>query len=238
MTVPRRFKAPSAKRLAVAVLSSGADLARATRLRRLPDLFELRLDALGAACAADDHRLARLPAPCIVTARHPAEGGLGDLRVAQRRDLLLRFLPLAACVDVELRSAANMRLVLEAAKAQRVLRIISVHAFGRGANIAQMRAWARSAKRAGADVFKLALRTDTPAELAALLEFFDAEKQRMPISAMGIGALGRRSRVELARRGSALNYAHLGTSTVDGQLSLRELRRLFGTEVPPSQRCA
>jgi 3-dehydroquinate dehydratase len=43
---------------------------------------------------------------------------------------------------------------------------------------------------------------------------------------MGIGKLGRRSRLELARRGCLLNYAHLGSPAAPGQLSLRDLRRL------------
>lgn len=236
MTVLRRFKAPSAMPLSVAVIASEDDLARALRLRCPPDLFELRLDALGAACRADDERFRRLAAPCVVTARHPAEGGFGNPGVADRRNLLLRFLPLAVRVDVELRSVANMRVVLEAAKARRIERIISVHAFEAGATVGQMRSWARAAKRAGADVFKLAVRVDKPAEMAALIEFFESEKPRIPISAMGIGKLGRRSRIELARRGSALLYAHLGIASVEGQLSLAELRRLLAEVAPSSAR--
>jgi 3-dehydroquinate dehydratase-1 len=41
---------------------------------------------------------------------------------------------------------------------------------------------------------------------------------------MGMGKLGRRSRLLLAAAGSVLNYAHLGHPTVQGQWSLAQLR--------------
>ena len=47
----------------------------------------------------------------------------------------------------------------------------------------------------------------------------------LPISAMGIGKLGRLSRVRLMQAGSVLNYAHLGEPSLEGQLSLAEARR-------------
>jgi 3-dehydroquinate dehydratase len=48
---------------------------------------------------------------------------------------------------------------------------------------------------------------------------------------MGIGKLGRLSRRLLARNGSVLNYAHLGTRAVEGQLSLAEMRRVITSGV-------
>jgi 3-dehydroquinate dehydratase len=86
---------------------------------------------------------------------------------------------------------------------------------------------ANAAAAAGADLFKIATRTDTPDELERLLSFFDSNIERLAISAMGMGKLGRVSRRLLAARGSALNYAHLGCSGAEGQFSLAEMRRLL-----------
>ncbi len=61
----------------VGVIAVPAALARATRLRQPPDLFELRLDALRGSLGEIERVLPRLRAPLIVTARHPAEGGRG-----------------------------------------------------------------------------------------------------------------------------------------------------------------
>ena len=194
MTLPGSVKGSGTLPLLVAVISSRPELLRATRLRQLPDLFELRLDAL----AAD-----------------------------RRRDLLRRFLPHATFVDVELRSAEQLRAILEATKRQDVRRIISVHELHVTPPADRLQMLADAAAATGADLFKIATRTDTPDEIDRLLSFFDSNKGGLAISAMGIGKLGRVSRRLLAARGSALNYAHLGTSAAEGQFSLAEMRRVL-----------
>jgi hypothetical protein len=42
---------------------------------------------------------------------------------------------------------------------------------------------------------------------------------------MGIGRLGRTARRELYKRGSILNYVHLGRTRIAGQPSLSDIRR-------------
>jgi 3-dehydroquinate dehydratase-1 len=203
-------------------------LKRAARLRRLPDFFELRLDCIGEELAANPGAVAQLRAPLIMTARHPAEGGRERLSAAQRRELLLRFLPLATYLDVEVRCVTALAPVLAAAKANSVQLILSVHHLEQCPTSAAMRRAFDEARQHGADIFKLAVRTDTPDQLSRLLAFFDAAADGpLPVSAMGIGTLGRAARVALARRGSALNYVHLGSAAVAGQLSLASMRRLL-----------
>ncbi len=63
----------------VGVIASPVALVRATRLRRPPDLFELRLDALRDSLGEVERMIPQLRAPLILTARHPAEGGVGGL---------------------------------------------------------------------------------------------------------------------------------------------------------------
>jgi 3-dehydroquinate dehydratase-1 len=194
-------------------------------MRRLPDLFELRLDALHRKLPAIEQILARLSALLIITARHPAEGGLNNLSASRRYSLLKRFLPHAACVDIELRSAAQMRPILAAAGERKIKRIISVHDFRRAPASDRLDQWARGAKLLGADIFKIVTRTETAEELAELVRFVHHARKRMDVSAMGVGKFGRASRMYFARHGSALNYAHLGNSQLTGQVSLRQMRR-------------
>ena len=86
---------------------------------------------------------------------------------------------------------------------------------------------ARAAKACGANIFKIATRTDTPIELMRLLDFVTTKSVNLSVSAMGIGRLGAISRVLLARAGSALVYASVGAaSDIEGQLSLEQLRAL------------
>ena len=209
----------------VGVILATADLRRAVRMQNPPDLFELRLDALVDRLDETKTALAKLRRPLIMTARHPREGGANRLSMGERRALLLQFLPDAAWIDIELRSARALAAVWEEAGARHIRRIISYHDFRGTPSRARLDQIRGEAQSLGADVLKIATRTDTPAHFARLLEFFAAAAPRFPVAAMGLGRFGKRSRRELMRGGSVLNYAHLGQRSVPGQPSLRELRR-------------
>lgn len=207
------------------VISSRADLGRALRMRNPPDLFELRLDAFAAEIDASRGRIGKLGAEIIITARHPREGGANQLSGQKRRELLLSFLPQAAWVDIELRSASVMAAVFEAARGKGVRTILSFHDLRGTPSATRLDEFARRAQSLGADLFKVATRTDTPTQLERLVSFFERSRPAQNVVAMGIGKLGRKSRLELARRGCPLNYAHLGVPRIEGQLSIPELRR-------------
>ena len=211
----------------VGVIASGADLDCALQMRTPPDLFELRLDRLADIIEQLENKLPRLRAPLIITARHPQEGGAKNLTLGQRRDLLTRFLPHAQYVDVELRSAFALRPLLGLAQEKRVRRIISFHDFKSTPPLRVLAAKAHAARAHGANIFKTATRTDTPKQLARLLQLVATEDVGLPVSAMGIGNLGAISRVLLARAGSVLVYASFTARTdLEGQLSLEQLRAL------------
>jgi 3-dehydroquinate dehydratase-1 len=142
----------------------------------------------------------------------------------RRRHLLLRFLHRARYIDVELRSAKELNVVLERARKKKVRLILSFHDFRTTPASGTLHVRARSAKSFGADIFKIATRTDSPAQLARLLEFITKHGSRLGISAMGIGKLGAVSRVALARFGSSLIYASIGEARIEGQPSLAQLR--------------
>ena len=204
---------------------TGLDLA--IRMRKPPDLFELRLDHFVRIIDELENKLPRLRAPLIITARRPQEGGANRLSIRQRRDLLSRFLHRARYVDVELRSAFALRSVLERSRSKNIRRIISFHNLESTPDSRSLRARAQSAKSHGADIFKVATRTDTPAQLARLLDFITTKDVDLPISATGIGKLGAISRVLLAYCGSTLVYASLGPAgrgDIEGQMSLEQLR--------------
>ena len=210
----------------VGVIASRADLDRALRIRRPPDLFELRLDCLAGVADQLQDMLAKLRAPLIITARHPQEGGARKLSLRQRRDLLTRFLNHADYLDVELRSASELRRLLAIAEAKKIRRIISFHNLKSTPRARLLAMKARQARAQRADVFKVATRTDTPMELGRLLDFMTNSRLDIPLAVMGIGKLGAISRVLLARAGSVLIYASLCTTVTEGQPSVEQLRAL------------
>ncbi len=207
---------------------SPAEFNFAVRMGEPPDFFELRLDRLVPLIDQLENKISKLRAPLIITARHPMEGGANRLSSRQRYHLLARFLSRARYIDVELRSAPDFRSLLRLARKQNVRRIISVHHLKSTPSTKRLRAQARAAETYGADIFKVATRTDTPAQLARLINFAAAKDLDVAVSAMGIGKLGAASRVLLACSGSALVYVSLHPSDIEGQISLEQFRALLG----------
>jgi 3-dehydroquinate dehydratase-1 len=224
--VARSLATPRLRHRVVGVITSQAELDFAIRIRKPPDFFELRLDRLVRVVDRLENRISKLHAPLIITARHPMEGGANRLSPQQRHNLLVRFLSRARDSDVELRSAPVFRSLLRLTRKRNVRRIISVHYLKNTPTPNQLRDKARAAKTYGADIFKLATRTDTPAQLTRLIDFVVARDPDVAVSAMGIGKLGAASRVLLACCGSALVYVSLGRRDIEGQISLEQLRAL------------
>lgn len=214
----------------VGVIASRDDLQHALRMRRQPDLFELRLDRLAGMADQVEGALPKLRKPLIITARDPHEGGANKLQLWQRRDLLARFLSHADYIDVELRSARALQALLAIAKTKKIRRIISFHNFKSTPSARILATKAREVKSQGADIFKVATRTDTPMELGRLVEFITSNRLDLAIAVMGFGKLGAISRVLLARAGSILIYASVSAaSDVQGQMSVKQLRAMgFG----------
>jgi 3-dehydroquinate dehydratase-1 len=213
--------------LVVATVHSQAGLRLAEPLgRRDVDVLEIRVDALVEKLPGVRKLAANAKLPILLTVRNPAEGGIGNLSAATRKKLLAEFLPAAAFVDVELRSAVAMREVIAEAKARGVRVVISDHHFRRTPTLAQMRERRRRAFAAGADVFKLACLADDAVAVARLIEFV-ADRNVGPVAAMGMGKFGQVSRLALACAGSTLNYGYLDRPNAPGQWEARELKALL-----------
>jgi 3-dehydroquinate dehydratase-1 len=225
MAMPRSPKTRPHRPRVVGVIMMPADLHFARRMSAPPDLFEVRLDHLIKHLAEVEDTIKKLRAPIIITARHPLEGGANKLGAPQRAALLLRFLDHASYVDIELRALRELRSVHRQARAKKIGLIVSFHDLKQTPGLVRLRAKARAAVAAGADIFKVATRTDNHTQLRFLLDFFDEQDVDLAVSAMGTGKLGAKSRLELMRRGSVLTYAHLGRASFPGQPSLREIQR-------------
>src|SRR5438067_7810449 len=188
MTTRRRGK--GGRPQLVAVIASPADLETAIAMKEPPDLFELRLDSLSRIARRVEKKIPCLRAPMIITARDPGEGGMRNLSLPKRCDLLRRFLPLADYIDVELRAARELESLLAEAQKRKIRRILSYHDFKSTPSSRSLHAKAKLAKTMGADIFKVATRTDTPAALTRLVDFVTSNDVDVALSAMGIGKLG------------------------------------------------
>ena len=200
----------------VGIVDSPEALKAAGRLRRGEvDFLEWRADFLGTG-------IVKSKIPWIVTARHPAEGGQNAMSAPARREALLELLPAAALVDIEIRSLGGMDAVLGEARKAGIGVIASFHDFQKTPPASRLEDLVKKASDAGADVLKIATHTNTPGDVARLLDLL--EKTPLPLAVMGMGPLGMASRVMLAAAGSVLNYGWLHRPNVTGQWSARELQ--------------
>jgi 3-dehydroquinate dehydratase-1 len=217
--------------LVVATAHTAQGLPEATALRPgQVGLVEIRLDALAAKARELDKALSRIRVPILLTARHPSEGGAASLTIARRCALLERYLPQAAAVDVELRSVSALAGVLDEAAWRKVLRVVSFHDFRRTPSLPRLREIVRKSAAAGADIVKIATHLRGAQDLAVLLLLQGGAK--VPLATMGMGPLGKVSRLVLAAAGSRLNYGYLDKPQVKGQWPALELVRRIGEVAP------
>ncbi len=218
MTRQRKSPHPLHRANIVGIAETPSALRLARKMKPgILDALELRLDAFD---AAPD--LGEIPVPLIATVRCPAEGGRNNLNVRERASRYLAVLERAAAIDIELASRLEMKSVIEAARRAGKKIILSFHDFS--GTPKSLRTLQRRACAAGADVFKIAVTPRSPGELGALLSILDAPP--LPTSVMGMGPLGKASRVAAMACGSVLNYGWIERPNVAGQWSAAELRAL------------
>jgi 3-dehydroquinate dehydratase-1 len=107
-----------------------------------------------------------------------------------------------------------MRSVLASAKRHRVRLILSFHDFKKTPSLAVLRRKIRQALRWGAAVVKIATVLGSPRDLTALLTLQDGSGT---LATMGMGPLGKVSRLVLPMAGARLVYGYLDRPQVEGQ---------------------
>jgi 3-dehydroquinate dehydratase I len=209
----------------VGTVHSPESLRSALRLRKGEvDFLEFRVDHFAGDPGSLLRAAPRLSAPIIVTIRHPAEGGAFNLAAKRRRELFSEFLPVANCIDIELRSVVGFGDVLAKARAAGVGVIVSDHHFYRTPSARILAARLHRAIQARADVFKVAAFAANPPDVATLLTLL-AKPAPIPLSVMGMGRFGKASRLLFAQAGSVLNYGYLDKPNASGQWEATLLKK-------------
>ncbi len=195
------------------------------------DLLEYRLDMLLAYEDALAATMATAPRAALLTVRRPDEGGQGGLDDATRLSLYRRHLAKAALVDVETASLASEAWAGfgEEARAAGAQLVASFHDFERFPGRDFVADKIAEAYALGADIAKVAVVLASMEDLFALVELVEFHRGRgRHVSAMGMGPLGKLSRLVLAKAGSCLNYGYLRTPNAPGQWEAGELTDLLG----------
>lgn len=212
----------------VGAISSARTLSQADVVVQLRlDVAELRLDLTGPAPAWADcaDALRRAGRPVLLTLRSAAEGGRWTDSEAARREAYAGALDHVAAVDVEIRSGIAGEVVRAAHDAGRMA-VLSFHDFDRMPPLDVLCRIVDQGVGLGADIVKIAARTETRAEVDQLASLLAGRGDRL-LCCVGMGAMGPASRVELALAGSCLTYGYADVSNAPGQLSSGELLDLL-----------
>lgn len=190
------------------------------------DLVEARVDLFREQTpAAAGHFIGAIRAalPVLLTIRSADEGGAFRGTEPERLALYRALLPNADAVDVEL--AATIRpAVVRAARAARRPVVLSHHDFARTPSDAALDRIVARGFRSGADIVKVAAHVRDDADTTRLAGLLARHAGR-PLVVIGMGELGKKTRVLFPALGSLFTFGALGTGTAPGQLPLLALLR-------------
>ena len=192
------------------------------------DIAEIRLDMSGAQTPREAAELTGAftgaGVPLIATARSALEGGRWTGDEKSRRDVLLAALEFADAADVELSSGDALPDVVSAARKGGKVAIVSRHNFSGMDSRDEMERALQSARKAGADIFKVACLAENEADSETILDFVRTHCGDFPLmaTAMGESEAARNARLDLARSGSLIAFAAADGESAPGQWTLAE----------------
>ena len=209
---------------------------------KTPDLLEWRIDFFAAigdvGRVIDTARAIRAAAggiPVLLTRRNVTEGG----QPIPAPESAVVAMYAAACearcvelIDYELSNApADLATLREASARHDVAMVMSYHNFQATPDAATLDAKFAQAQALGADVGKVAVMPQDPADVLALLAATWRASQALsiPLISMSMGGIGSISRMIGWVYGSAATFAVGKSSSAPGQVAIDELRAVLAT---------
>ncbi|MEJ6023847.1 type I 3-dehydroquinate dehydratase [Ramlibacter sp. PS4R-6] len=202
-----------------------------------PDLLEWRVDFFSAIgdmravlAAARDLRAAANGIPILFTRRSVREGGE---RIPVSEEYIVDLYGevcaggLADLVDVEMESeASHLRTVQMAAKDAGAMTVLSFHNFRATPSVQDLVARFERAYTLGADVAKVAVMPQSPADVLGLMAATQqaAHELPIPVVSMAMGPLGAVTRTAGWVFGSAMTFAVGRSSSAPGQMPIEDVR--------------
>jgi len=228
------------KPLACVVITTIEDLKKAENLNA--DLAEIRFDhMLLKERDSIDHLLEKISnakIPLIFTVRHHEESDLREKAVKLSDEDRVRIYERAITfhnvklIDVELRSVKQSDIfkeVIKYAKNNDVGVILSYHNFKHTPSMDELRRIVKEENHYDPNVLKIATMISDVRDLLTLinLTYETRNKLKKPLIFIGMGNLGKVSRILNVTFGNDIVYSHLRNLTAPGQLSLDDTKRLL-----------
>jgi len=190
------------------------------------DLCELRIDKLLPSLDDLPPRVRELPLAKIATVRDPLEGGANSIPESTRLNLFVRWLPFCDSIDVELRNLSRFSKLIQEAESTGKEVIVSFHDFAKTPKLEELQEMFDRSGRVPHRIFKVATTVSEWSDVEILVHLIQ-DNPEFRVAAMGMGALGKLSRLVLARLGSCLAYGSLGAAAVPGQWPVARLSDLL-----------
>lgn len=204
-----------------------------------PDLIEWRIDFFEDVTnfeklneTADGLRKTLGDVPLLTTFRTKAEGGQLDLKTSEYFAICKQVIGFDAtdAIDIEWNHPADqVREILDLADEMGIVTIMSNHNFQKTPAKEVIVARLSEMETLGADVAKIAVMPNSPADVITLMEATNKASQKMdqPIITMAMGDLGKISRVSGNTFGSSLTFASVGKTSAPGQIPLTEMKTIL-----------
>jgi 3-dehydroquinate dehydratase-1 len=204
------------------------------------DLIEFRIDYLD--FATDPARVAGLgkqvvkaarAKPMILTLRTKAEGGAKPISDDDYAKLYLALIPegFIDLLDVEMfREQKQVEKIVAAAHKAGVRIVMSSHDFKQTPATEEIIARLRKQDQLGADILKIAVMPQSPADVLKLLDAtaqMRANYSLKPQLTMSMGGLGSISRLSGEVFGSDLTFGMIGVPSAPGQVEVQQLRQVL-----------
>ncbi len=189
------------------------------------DMVELRIDqfsefsenyVLEKAKLVKDYNLG-----IIATVRSKEEGGK-FIPDEQRLKIFEAVAGISDIIDVELTSEKINRKVVEIAKDEGKLSLVSYHDFDKTPDEDFIQSVIDRAVSLGADIVKFAFKVNSYEDVSRIL-CISGKNRDKKVVAIGMGELGKITRVAGFFFGSVLTYTYIGKSFAPGQIEARKL---------------
>ena len=143
-----------------------------------------------------------------------------------RLSLFEQWLPVCDVIDVELRNLSRVSKLIQQAESTGKEGIVSFHDFAETPGLEKLQEMFDQSGRAPNRIFKVAATVSHWSDVEALIQLIQNNLE-FRVAAMGMGALGKLSRLVLARLGSCLTYGSIGAAVVPGQWPVTQLSDLL-----------
>jgi 3-dehydroquinate dehydratase-1 len=192
------------------------------------DILELRADQLyqegREVVTSSLAEMKQYDLPIIATVR---EGEGYNFEHSERLELFERLIPQVDAIDIALKAAIRDE-VIKRAKERKKLVIISEHNLEETPPESELEKMVSEARSCGADITKIAVRANSPADVARLMCFTLQQSKQGPLVCISLSDIGAVSRIIAPLFGSCLTYGYIEKAVAPGQMSLSSLHTEMG----------